>query len=210
MSEANLETKDRILAAATSLFARKGYKGTSVRDIVRETGINISMISYYFKGKKGILKAILQKVVDDFETMAGDGPAFDDNEALLDMLQKLQAFISSHSDEITILLDKFNRNIEELDLIIPFVESRMKSIIKYLSEAGDLAIEKSRENAYLLTEMWMGMIFSGHLLGISDIMRDEMPSSGKEMDRKRQKLVLLVTDFILQHKQELISRLNEN
>lgn len=209
MSEVNLETKDRILAAATALFARKGYKGTSVRDIVRETGINISMISYYFQGKQGILKAILQKTIDDFEALACDSPAFDDNEELLELLKKLQGFIFSHSDESTILLDKFNRNIEELEMLFPVIEGRVKSIIKYLSEVGKLAREESTESAYLLTEIWMGMIFSGHLLGISEIMKEEMPSSGKDLDRKRQKLVLLITEFILQHKEELIAKLNE-
>lgn len=209
MSDNGIDTKERILKTATTLFARKGYKGTSVRDIARETGINISMISYYFQGKQGILNAILQNVVDDFNELIGEGPVLEDNAELLVQLEKLLDFLSEHSAEITILLDRFNRNIEELDLVFPVIDKQMKTIIRYISEVGGLPPEESKEGAFLLVEMWVGMIFSGHLLGLTEVMREEMRSSKPELNRKRQKIVLLVTDFILQHKTELLKKMNE-
>ena len=38
------KTRERILKAATKLFTRSGYEGTSLREIVTETGINKRMI----------------------------------------------------------------------------------------------------------------------------------------------------------------------
>lgn len=50
--------------AAVSLFANRGYDAVGVRQIAAEAGVNIAMISYYFNGKLGILKAIME----DFHT----------------------------------------------------------------------------------------------------------------------------------------------
>jgi AcrR family transcriptional regulator len=51
--------KQRLIRAATELFAKKGLEGTSTRDIAKATGLNISLISYYFGGKEGLYKAVL-------------------------------------------------------------------------------------------------------------------------------------------------------
>ncbi|UCE40671.1 MAG: TetR/AcrR family transcriptional regulator [Candidatus Aminicenantes bacterium] len=53
--------KKRILAAAISLFAQKGFAAVGVREIAAEAGVNIAMISYYYDGKIGILKEILEE-----------------------------------------------------------------------------------------------------------------------------------------------------
>ncbi len=63
MQEKNAEQK--ILEIATGLFAKNGYEGTSIRDICQKANINISMISYYFGGKKGLYEKILGKIVDN-------------------------------------------------------------------------------------------------------------------------------------------------
>lgn len=53
-----LNPKESILNASAELFAQRGFSGVGVRDIAKRAGVNISMISYYFGGKIGILKAI--------------------------------------------------------------------------------------------------------------------------------------------------------
>lgn len=49
-------TKQRVIDAASSLFFQKGFHGTSVRDIAEKASVNVSLISYYFKGKQGLLE----------------------------------------------------------------------------------------------------------------------------------------------------------
>jgi AcrR family transcriptional regulator len=48
-----------ILNTARSLFAKKGFEAISVREIAKESGQNISMISYYFGSKEGLYKEII-------------------------------------------------------------------------------------------------------------------------------------------------------
>ena len=44
-------TRERVLDAAESLFASKGYAATSVRDITSEAGCNVASVNYHFGGK---------------------------------------------------------------------------------------------------------------------------------------------------------------
>jgi len=49
-------SKQKVINAASALFFQKGFDGTSVRDIAEKANVNVSMISYYFKGKQGLLE----------------------------------------------------------------------------------------------------------------------------------------------------------
>jgi len=53
------ETKDRILDAAEGLFARQGYRGTSLRALTTEAGVNLASVHYHFGGKEALLKEVL-------------------------------------------------------------------------------------------------------------------------------------------------------
>ena len=56
------DTAKKILAAATKLFADKGFSGVSVREILQSAGVgNIGAISYYFGGKRELYLEILRE-----------------------------------------------------------------------------------------------------------------------------------------------------
>lgn len=55
------EAKRRIFDSAVCLFARKGYAAVGIREIAKTAKVNISMINYYYGGKVGILKAIINE-----------------------------------------------------------------------------------------------------------------------------------------------------
>jgi AcrR family transcriptional regulator len=50
---------DRILTAARALFATRGYGSTSLRRVADEAGVDVALVSYYFKNKAGLLDAAL-------------------------------------------------------------------------------------------------------------------------------------------------------
>jgi TetR/AcrR family transcriptional regulator, transcriptional repressor for nem operon len=52
-------TRDRILFAAMTLFAEKGYNSTSVMDILREAEVNAGSMYHVFPGKQDVLLAVL-------------------------------------------------------------------------------------------------------------------------------------------------------
>jgi AcrR family transcriptional regulator len=53
------DKQQHILQVAERFFAEKGFDGTSVRDIAKEAGVNIAMISYYFGSKEKMLESLI-------------------------------------------------------------------------------------------------------------------------------------------------------
>ncbi len=53
-------TQEKLFAAAIPLFAEKGYAAVSIREIAKAAGVNVSSISYYFRGKEGLYHAIIE------------------------------------------------------------------------------------------------------------------------------------------------------
>lgn len=54
------ETRDRLLEAAEHLFATRGYRGASVRQIARRARCNVSLVGYYFGSKEGLLREVMR------------------------------------------------------------------------------------------------------------------------------------------------------
>lgn len=59
-------TKQKVVDAASTLFYQKGFHGTSVRDIAQKASVNVSLISYYFKGKQGLLEYAVTTYYEQF------------------------------------------------------------------------------------------------------------------------------------------------
>lgn len=53
------EKQIQILEVAETLFAEKGFDGTSIRDISKLAMINVAMISYYFGSKERLLQSLI-------------------------------------------------------------------------------------------------------------------------------------------------------
>ena len=64
------DSRTALLAAAKSLFARKGYAATTVREIVELAGVNVSLISYHFGGKEGIYREVLKALGTESSDLA--------------------------------------------------------------------------------------------------------------------------------------------
>ena len=61
------KTKNRILEEAIELFAKKGYKGVSIRELARSVGIKESSIYNHYGSKDEILTAILDLFTSKME-----------------------------------------------------------------------------------------------------------------------------------------------
>ena len=68
------DAKEKLLAAATRLFAEKGFAGVSIRQLAEAAGVNSAMISYYYGGKEGLYEAVLttqyERLLEKFEAIA--------------------------------------------------------------------------------------------------------------------------------------------
>ena len=59
-------TEERIKDAARKVFIRKGFKGSTTRDIAKEAGINVALTNYYFRKKEKLFQIIFMEALHDF------------------------------------------------------------------------------------------------------------------------------------------------
>ena len=48
---------------ATTLFARKGYEATSLRDITAEADVNLAAVNYHFRSKEDLFCAVIERII---------------------------------------------------------------------------------------------------------------------------------------------------
>jgi AcrR family transcriptional regulator len=54
------DTPARLVQSAIKLFAEHGFDGTSVKQISEDAGVNVSLVSYHFKGKEGLYRSCFE------------------------------------------------------------------------------------------------------------------------------------------------------
>ncbi len=59
MARADMGTKQRILEVARQVFAERGVKEATVREICRRAGANVAAVNYHFGGKDRLFMAVL-------------------------------------------------------------------------------------------------------------------------------------------------------
>ncbi len=59
-------SRDEILDAASRMMSLRGFDGTSIADIARESGLPNSSIYWHFNSKQGILAAVMERGADRF------------------------------------------------------------------------------------------------------------------------------------------------
>lgn len=136
MDRDNSNPKNRILAAAISLFAQKGFAAVGVREIAAEAGVNIAMISYYFDGKVGILKEILEEFFRRyfmvFEGVDDEKKAPED--CVRDLIHKIVHFVRENT-ELTMV------SYNELPLDLPEIaELKAKRITAMIQKVSGLVL----------------------------------------------------------------------
>jgi len=56
------DVKEKIMTAALRLFAAKGLKGVTVREICNAAGANVALVNYHFHNKEGLYGACLDRL----------------------------------------------------------------------------------------------------------------------------------------------------
>lgn len=123
MSE-NLGSKEKILRSACKLFAQKGFKQTTIRDICADSGSYQISVNYYFGSKENLFKEAVLKSFEctGFGNMVESLRGIEPKEQLYRII-KTRIELTFAKDEkswfFDILSKEFNVNMELLKPLIP-------------------------------------------------------------------------------------------
>ncbi len=59
-----MKTKERIFTAAKILFAEKGFREVTVREIAAQAGVNSALVGYYFGGKQALFDEVYRSFAE--------------------------------------------------------------------------------------------------------------------------------------------------
>lgn len=191
--------RQKILRSAVATFARKGYAGTSVEDILRAVRLSKPTLYYYFGSKAGLFRAILQFAFDESSRLAKDAAAkkICAEDKLVAVATALFSFAEANKDLMRLVFATLFAAPGELPADCTCPEQRrchrdfILEIIRSAQKSGE--IDKNYD-AHDLTHGLFGAIshhVRTHLL---------MPE-GKLDERRAKKLVVLFLDGARKRKQ---------
>ena len=98
------DRRQQIIAAAMELFAKKGFRGTTTRDLATQAGVNEAIIFRYFKTKEELYSAIIEHKAgerelhrEELERLA----ALDNDEEFLQAVGR--SFLEKHETDTTFM-----------------------------------------------------------------------------------------------------------
>jgi AcrR family transcriptional regulator len=138
-----MDTKTKILKAASALFCKHGYKSTGMRKIASEVGIKQSAIYNHYKNKEDIF---LEVAKDIFTT-----PFSMQDEEIKQSAQKGKAFLNKFTMQYKLLtFDKNNENMFRL-LIIELMQNK-ELREQFMSEFHNKNIKVLSEGFFIMMQ----------------------------------------------------------
>ncbi|MDD2652591.1 MAG: TetR/AcrR family transcriptional regulator [Sulfurimonas sp.] len=142
LNKKTINTKDKILKAASTLFSEHGFKATSVRKIASEVGIRESALYNHFQNKEEIFLCVAKEI---FTT-----PFSQNNSDIKESALKGKLFLQKFAMQYKLLtFDKNNENMFRLLMIELFQNRELRE--QFMSEFHN-------ENVKVLSEAFFIMM----------------------------------------------------
>lgn len=134
-----LSSPDKILQAATRLFAHDDFNSVSIKQIAAASGVNSALISYYFGGKKNLYQEVLYAEADKFLKLQEDIRSHSESP-----LQKLRSYVDSIAEMQ--LEHPYNIHLIYRELLSPqpmfenYVKNKLYRIHQFMADLVNDAI----------------------------------------------------------------------
>jgi AcrR family transcriptional regulator len=152
------ETQTRILIAARKLFARRGYDGTTTKDLAQEAGVAEGTIFRHFENKKAILVEVVTQgwveILTDLLTELSEMASY---KAIAQVMRKRMLNLHQNADllRVCFMEAQFHPDLREqiqADVII-----KMTDVAEaFFETAMDQGIYR-RMNPRIVAQIFLGM-----------------------------------------------------
>ncbi len=190
MSEEPLsDSRQAVLEAAIAAFARKGYAGTSIQDILHATGLSRPTLYYYFKSKSGLFRAILDFAYDECFRMMKEGAnaRAECEERLVAIAAAVFEFARRHESLTRLLFATVFAAPEEIPMDAIDNKKRRRNF-EFVLEVVRLGVERGELDASFTAQELAHGIFGA----ISHQTRMHLLEPKSRLDRRRAKRVVLL------------------
>jgi AcrR family transcriptional regulator len=149
--------RQHVLDAAITVFAEKGFRGATIRDIAIAAGVSDGTIYNLFDNKAALLHAILAGAEPPLPARDLANPP-----SLPDMLRVRWAAIGPNSLAMLrvilseALIDPDFRGLYRQTLLSPAIDQLTGLLAEHLGQAGD--IDSAPHDARLVTALFMGLV----------------------------------------------------
>lgn len=156
------EKQIEILEVVERLFSENGFDGTSLRQIAKEAGINIAMVSYYFGSKDKMLDALIQYRMADFrlqlDAVMHEDSSFD--EKLEKIVELLVSRVHSKKRIYKILHFEFsNRSRADFEKLKAQKLDNYALFEQFIKDGQDAGAFRTGINAALIIPTILGTYF---------------------------------------------------
>jgi len=164
-------TRERIIEAATEVFARRGVHGTRVADIAERAGVAYGLVYHHFRNKEEILSAIFAErwaqYVAYLEEVAGMPLSF--RERMGKLVHFWVETYRVETDLMTVMINEITRSYEFLESHdITAVLVAFDPIERIIAEGRESGQVRATVDARLATYAVLGvaeMVLTGYVIG---------------------------------------------
>jgi len=107
------KTRQRIVEVAVEVFAAKGFRAASTRDIAARAKVSQGLITYHFGSKGELWKAAMGRIFDDLRAgfrsaLDDDGPR-DPAARVRDVVKHYVRFVAAHPELFRVMVEEGKR-----------------------------------------------------------------------------------------------------
>lgn len=115
-SQEKKESREKIKTAAKILFAEKGYSASGIREISKKASVNVSMISYYFGSKLGLLKELVDEFFNKLQSLYLEISETEDDfdSAIRTLIPKIIAHMGENQEVLRIFMRELSYKESEV------------------------------------------------------------------------------------------------
>ncbi len=165
------QTRDRIIAAATEVFARSGFHGAKVADIAERAGIAYGLVYHYFHNKDDILAAIFSERWGEYVTYLHE--VGDMDLGFREQMRRLVHFwvemYRREPDLMTVLINEVTRSYEFLEshdigtVMVAF--DAIEEMIRKARDRGEISRDVDPQVASYVVFGAAEMVLTGYVMG---------------------------------------------
>lgn len=196
------KTRQTILKCATRAFARSGYEGASLSDILTKAKVNKRMVYHYYGNKQGLYRAVhihqwqnlaewfAQELTPEAALSAGEPLS---EAVLMRAIEIFHDFASTHQVFVRLLLwdalegGKVSRSIWK-DIRGPLYW-QMEALVKEAQSKGVMPADLEASH-FVMSFMGAILFYFANADSLVDVFQKEPLSEGALEERKRQILLL--------------------